>query len=196
MNADTNTALIVPAQPTHSAGTVATNDIRGIRPPVHVPPGWAWVLWVLGALALAAAIAALVMWLLKRRANQPSPPCEPAHVRARRRLADALALIGEPRFFCIAVSETVRVYLEERFELRAPERTTEEFLAELQTSPVLDAAQKLGLADFLSRCDMVKFAKYEPSREELMGLHAAAVRLVEETAPQPESAPQPEQVAA
>ncbi len=181
--ADTNTAILVPAPTAGTTGVQATNDIRGIRPPVHVPPGWAWVLWVLGALALLAALTALVLWLVNRRNRRPPPPVIPPHERARRRLADALALIGEPKLFCIAVSETVRVYLEERFELRAPERTTEEFLAELQSSAVLNGGQKLSLGDFLARCDLVKFAKYEPTLAELEDLHGAALRLVEETAP-------------
>jgi hypothetical protein len=51
------------------------------------------------------------------------------------------------------------------------------------------------LADFLSQCDLVKFAKYEPTEVELRKLHEAAVRMVNETEPlefaEPVSAPQP-----
>src|SRR5437868_6639404 len=39
------------------------------------------------------------------------------------------------------------------------------------------------LADFLSQCDLIKFAKYEPTEVELRKLHEAAVRLVNETEP-------------
>ena len=46
-------------------------------------------------------------------------------------------MIGQPREFCILVSDTVRWYLEERFDFRAPERTTEEFLYELQGTNLL-----------------------------------------------------------
>jgi hypothetical protein len=87
------------------------------------------------------------------------------------------------------VSDTIRWYLEERFDFRAPERTTEEFLYELQATNLLTPDQKTSLGDFLNRCDLVKFAKYEPGEPELRDLHASAVRLVEETEPLPLSQP-------
>jgi len=85
--------------------------------------------------------------------------------------------------FCIVVSDTLRWYLEERFNFHAPERTTEEFLHELRGTTLLTPDQKENLEDFLNRCDLVKFAKYEPREPELRDLHASAVRLVEETEP-------------
>jgi hypothetical protein len=98
-------------------------------------------------------------------------------------LERALALISEPKPFTIAVSGVTRLYLEERFDFRAPERTTEEFLYELQGTNLLTADQKLSLADFLANCDLIKFAKYEPTEIELRALHSAALRLVNETEP-------------
>jgi hypothetical protein len=59
------------------------------------------------------------------------------------------------------------LYLEERFDFHAPERTTEEFLYELQATELLTRDQKESLAEFLKRCDLVKFAKYEPREPEL-----------------------------
>jgi hypothetical protein len=44
--------------------------------------------------------------------------------------------------------------------------------------------QKDSLGEFLSVCDMVKFAKYEPGPTELQTLHDSANRLVDETEPQ------------
>jgi hypothetical protein len=113
----------------------------------------------------------------------PAVPVIPPHVRARQRLQEALALIGRPREFCILVSDTVRLYLEERFDFRAPERTTEEFLHELRGTELLTRDQKESLGEFLNRCDLVKFAKYEPRQPELQDLHGSALRLVEETEP-------------
>jgi hypothetical protein len=85
------------------------------------------------------------------------------------------------------VSDTVRQYLEERFNFRAPERTTEEFLHELKATDLLLADQKDSLGEFLSVCDMVKFARYEPGEPELQALYESAVRLVDETEPEPVS---------
>jgi hypothetical protein len=114
-------------------------------------------------------------------------PPVPAHVRAKQKLDEALALIAQPKPFVVAVSDTARAYLEERFNFRAPERTTEEFLRELSSTDLLAAEQKESLGNFLESCDLVKFAKYEPGENELRGLHGSAVKLVEETEPHIES---------
>jgi hypothetical protein len=168
-----------------SSAAGLTNELRDIRPPVVIPNGWAWALWVAGALVVGALLCwAWVSWK-KRRATPPPIPVIPPHVRAKQKLQEALALLGQPREFCIAVSDTLRWYLEERFDFRAPERTTEEFLYELQATDRLITAQKESLGEFLNRCDLVKFAKYEPREPELRDLHAAAMRLVEETEPTP-----------
>ncbi|MGD0208230.1 MAG: hypothetical protein ABSC89_11540 [Verrucomicrobiota bacterium] len=169
-----------------TASLAVANDIRDIKPPVEIPSGWEWLWWTLGALAVAAILFALWKWWQKRRLQIPLAPLVPAHARAKQMLEKALELIAQPKPFCILVSDTIRVYLEERFDFRAPERTTEEFLHELQGTDLLTAEQKERLGEFLERCDLVKFAKYEPREPELRDLHSSAMRLVEETEPQPE----------
>ena len=189
---------------TNSLGTTAggTNDLRGLKPPVEIPGGWEWLYWTLAAVALLG----FALWLW-RRSRRPVPPPQvpivPPHVRARQRLAEALLQLSDPNRFCTAVSLALRIYLEERFQLRAPERTTDEFLIELQASPVLSPAQKQSLHHFLASCDLVKFARFEPTETALRDLHDAALRLVDETqfdpapatatppTPQPPSAPPP-----
>jgi hypothetical protein len=160
-----------------------TNLLRDIKPPVEIPNRWVWVWWGIGALALA--VSSFIAWRhwKKKRVFAPVVPVVPPHVRAKQKLQEALALIGQPREFCILVSDTLRLYLEERFNFHAPERTTEEFLYELQATDLLTRDQKESLAEFLKRCDLVKFAKYEPREPELRDLHASALRLVEETEP-------------
>ena len=162
-----------------------TNTLRDIKPPVEIPNGWVWV--ALGLAALAAAALVFLAWRYwkKRRGEAVAVPVIPPHVRAKQKLEEALSLLGQPREFCILVSDTVRLYLEERFDFHAPERTTEEFLYELRGTNLLAPDQKESLGEFLNRCDLVKFARYEPGEPELRDLHAAAVQLVEETEPPP-----------
>lgn len=169
------------------ASAPGTNDIHGIKPPVAIPLSLFWVLVIIAAAILViAAIAVLAWWILRKKtALPPVLPSIPPHERARQKLQEALTLINQPRPFCIVVSDTVRLYLEERFNFHAPERTTEEFLYELQATNLLLPEQKQSLGEFLSVCDMVKFAKYEPGQPELQALHGSAVRLVDETEPQP-----------
>jgi hypothetical protein len=159
------------------------NDIRDIKTPLEIPNGWEWLWWTLGALALFV-LASLIWRQVHRHMTSVSvvPPI-PAHIRAKQKLNEALAFISQPKEFCILVSDTVRFYLEERFDFRAPERTTEEFLRELGGTDLLAPEQKESLGKFLKSCDLVKFAKYEPRENELRELHSSALRLVEETEP-------------
>jgi hypothetical protein len=160
-----------------------TNALRDIKPPVEIPSGWAWAGWVIGALLVAGLVYWAWRYWRKQKQQIPAVPVVPAHVRAKQKLAEALAIIGQPKEFCILVSDTLRWYLEERFDFHAPERTTEEFLIELRDTNLLTPDQKDSLVEFLNRCDLVKFARYEPVEAELRDLHAAALRLVEETEP-------------
>jgi hypothetical protein len=158
-------------------------DIHDIKPPIVIPNGWEW-LWVTLAVLAALAVLILAWWLWnKKRSQIPVVPPVPAHIRAKAALEKALEIINQPKEFCVLVSDTLRVYLEERFRFRAPERTTEEFLRELSATNLLTDAQKESLGGFLESCDLVKFAKYEPGENELRELHSSAVRLVEETEP-------------
>jgi hypothetical protein len=170
-----------------TASVAEATDIRDIRPLVEIPNPWIW-LWIVLGLVVLAALAFWVWTILrKRRAEAPPAPPVPAHILARQRLEEALGLIHQPKPFIITVSDTLRWYLEQAFQLRAPEQTTEEFLVELRQSVLLNDRQKTSLGDFLQSCDLVKFAKYEPRESELRELHEDAVEIVAETEPQPET---------
>lgn len=175
-----NSAILIPprAGPANVAGT---NDIRSIKPPVEIPNPWLWLYWSAGILLLLVALVLVARAWRKARDRRAVQVPIPPHVRARQKIDAALQLLGDPRAFAIAVSDAVRVYLEERFTLRAPERTTEEFLRDLQRTSSLDAQQKSSLAVFLEQCDLVKFARFEPPESALRELHESALRLVHET---------------
>lgn len=177
---NTGAAVVVPPKTNAPAVPAQLHDIKG---PIEIT---SWTDWAIrGAVVLAAlALLAAAWWWWRRKRPHATPPrLIPPDERARERLAAALALIEQPERFCTTVSEIARTYLEERFGLKAPERTTEEFLAELPRNAVLEAGHKALLADFLTSTDLVKFARFEPGRRELEELHAAALRLVEETTP-------------
>ena len=165
-------------------------ELADIADPIDVPiPTW-W--WIAGALCLALIAAGLFYWLRERRrraAMQPAAPPPEPHAIALGELEDLLArdLIqaGESKLFYLLLSNILRYYIERRFGLRAPERTTEEFLVELRNSSEFQAAHKAMLGDFLSLSDMVKFAEMQPSEQDADASVQACRRFIIETKPQP-----------
>src|SRR5262245_27517082 len=95
----------------------AAADIRAIKPPVALPDPWAWLWWTLAGLAVVAVVVAVWLVLRRKRLVAGIPIVIPPHVRAKEKLAEALRFIGDPKRFCTMVSDTARVYLEERFKL-------------------------------------------------------------------------------
>ncbi|MBK8975361.1 MAG: hypothetical protein IPM29_05510 [Planctomycetes bacterium] len=162
--------------------------VDGVEPPAPpFPAPRPFPLWpVLGAVATLAVLGWL-WWRARRRRAHPSVDTValPAHVEALRALA---RLRNEPRStpadvdaFYVGVSDVLRVYLERRFGLHAPERTTEEFLPEVERSGVLDSERQRHLQRFLSACDLVKFARVVPGEPEHLDALAFAERLVQDT---------------
>jgi hypothetical protein len=177
--ADTNAALLLPAP----GGAADTNsaELRGIKGPVEIPNSYAWIAWLLGALILGAILWKL--WQKYRKKTVAAKPAIviPAHRKAKDRLRTASELMSDPYAFCSLVSNVVRSYIEDRFNLHAPDRTTEEFMDELRVSTQLHADHKRLLEEFLTQCDLVKFARHEPTVPELQALLDAALRFVDET---------------
>jgi hypothetical protein len=167
-------------------------SISDIAPPLAEPISpWLWA----GAGVAAAALLALIgyLWRKRRARGIELPPPLPPHLIAYqaldRLLATDLLASGEVQPFYGALTDILRHYIEQRFGLRAPERTTEEFLVELQgitSGPMATTANRLLLRDFLSRCDLVKFAKETPGRIEAEGAVEVCRSFVRETEPEPE----------
>ena len=143
-------------------------DIEGVvEMPRHAGRWWLGTLAALGVAAVPAG------WLLLRgrRARQLVRIFKPAHevAYARLRALVALNLVeqGKIKEFYEQISGILRYYIEDRFDLHAPERTTEEFLTELRFTEALGSSDKEVLGEFLTHCDLVKFAKHDPTSEQI-----------------------------
>jgi hypothetical protein len=153
--------------------------------PLYASPSRWWI-WTLLAAAGALLAFLFVRWR-RRAASRPSPAATPVppHTKALRALARlrvvARTTPAQIEAFYVEVSQVLRTYLEERFGLRAPERTTEEFLAEIEQGSVLATDQRLALQRFLSQCDLVKFAAQLPGEGIHLETFAIAERFVETT---------------
>jgi len=162
----------------------AAEDIRDIRGPKAIPGSW-----VVPAAVGAAIIVALCAYLLwRRRRSAPGLPALTLTERTLRRLDGTRPLMRPEtaRGFGIAASEVIRDYIEKRFDVVATQRTTEEFLqALLQNSNEALARHRALLAEFLQRCDFVKFAGDTLAATDMESLFQSARRFVLETGEAP-----------
>jgi len=144
--------------------------------PVELPeppsaPVWPWILGVALLFALAGA------WLLhrlRRRGDEATIEWTPQQ-KAEREFAallrdDPLAR-GELQTFYVELTGIVRRYIERTVGLRAPERTTDEFLRDMRGHPAFPQQRQERLRAFLESADLVKFAAMSPAPDEI----AAAV---------------------
>jgi len=159
-------------------------DIRDIRGPKSFTSRmWLYILIASAFLLIIGGVFGFI-FLNKKQEEFKAPPLL-AHIIAY----EALAALekkdyirkGQTKAYYIELSDIVRHYLENRFNIRAPEMTTEEFLLKVKEDSSLSVEHKGLLRDFLTNCDLVKFAKYQPAQTEASLALASARRLVDQT---------------
>jgi Domain of unknown function (DUF4381) len=162
----------------------AAQDIRDIRGLKAVPGSW--VVPALVAAAMVVALCAYLVWRRRRRATRA--PALTLSERTLQRLDGTRPLMRPEtaRAFGIAASELIREYIEQRFDVVATQRTTEEFLqALLHSSNEALARHRALLTDFLQQCDFVKFAGDSLAVTDMESLFQSARRFVLETGEAP-----------
>ena len=164
-------------------------DIRGLKPLERPEPPLPWP-WIAGGGVLAAGLAALLLWLRRRTADETRAPPRPAHEVALERL-EALARLDrtDPETvhrLHFELSEVVRTYVESRFGLNATDLTTEEIVVALPRLPDLEGDTACRLRRFLVDTDRVKFADHRPPESEIETAFERARRFIEATRPRPE----------
>ncbi|MDD5439869.1 MAG: hypothetical protein PHS37_06765 [Candidatus Omnitrophica bacterium] len=161
-------------------------DIRDIKGPVTFP----WIMgYVIAAILLVAlitgAIAGLRFFFRKyRKAAPPKKPHEVAYEALDALRGKDWIKKGKFKEFFYTLSSIVRTYVENRFNIHALEMTTEEFLLKAKDADELSRGHKELLKEFLSKCDLVKYAPYGPSANEVESAIELAIRFVDQTKPQ------------
>ncbi len=152
--------------------TFTPNDIK---PPVHYPITFGEVLpYVGGGLLLVALVAFIIYYIEQRRKNQPvffkPKPKEPAHITALRDLdklkQEQLWQHGKVKEFYTRISEIIRVYIEDRYNIQAMEQTSDEILRTFDETECCDKALVNKLREVFFVSDLAKFAKYAPQSDE------------------------------
>ncbi len=144
-------------------------EIKDIAGPQELPREFPWPFVIVG-IVLVCGILAVVLFKLRKKKRRviPLPAAhEIALLRLQRLLDRKLAEQKMYREFTIEVSDILRRYIEDRFALRAPERTTEEFLIEAGSGLEVDDEKKEMIEQFLVHCDMVKFAHFQPTEKDV-----------------------------
>ncbi len=143
------------------------------------------ILLFLAILVILASLVFLFKFLSKRKKTLAMVIQKLAHEIAYEQLeklkAKDLIQQGKIKEYYSEVSDIIRHYLENRFLLKAPEMTTEEFLFYVRDYGQLVSDHKILLKEFLLACDLVKFAKHIPSIIEMDTIFLSAKKVVDET---------------
>ena len=134
-----------------------TNDIV---PPVNyslVPP---WMIFVASVLALTIIGLGVRYGRKFFHRAKPIPTPRQRALLALSEMEKGVERI-DPYQFSIRVSDIVRRYVMEQFDLPMTRQTSVEFLNAIGSGANFSDDEKTLLADFLNRCDLIKFARYE-----------------------------------
>jgi len=160
-------------------------ELRDIKPVLSLPGSMRFLLLALLFLLLLSGGGMLGM-VLFRRCNRPKAvPPRKAHEIALEELGriQAMGLVekGQAREYTFLVSGCLRFYIENRFGVKAPAETTEEFLESATRSDFLERRWVGILKEYLELCDLVKYAKLDPSADETARVLETTRRFVNET---------------
>ena len=121
----------------------------------------------------------IIWWFLRRHRRAPAVIRSPREI-ALERLEAAHVEIERmtPYQFSIRVSDILRRYVTEQYQLPLTRQTSVEFLTALARRSEFSEDDKSLLTDFLNRCDLIKFARYEATTADSELLLQEAFRFV------------------
>ena len=128
--------------------------------------------YILGVILIGAIIFFILYSIKRKKKNQPiftrpPKPKEPAHIIALRELDriknEKLWQKDKTKQYYSEVTETLREYIVDRFEIPAMEQTSDETLESFRyRRDLLKEKSFEKLSQILKLADLVKFAKYKP----------------------------------
>ncbi|MCX8010996.1 MAG: hypothetical protein N3A61_07585 [Ignavibacteria bacterium] len=171
----------------HTVAVDTTADIKDIKEPIKFPLNYYMILlWVLIGLCVILVGIFLYKKFYKKKVSDAAEvelkklPHEKALESLQVLESKKLWQNGLIKEYHTEITEIIRRYFEERFNLPALEMTTREVLEKLQISkeaePILEITK-----DFLNNADMVKFAKFIPMNSVNEEMMKQAYKIVEDT---------------
>ncbi len=175
----------------HTVPVSTAEEIKDVKSPITIPYNWMWLLlWV--AIAVFLIVAGYFSYK-KYKQKKSEQPIEkkiiiiPPHVKALAALEkldnEQLWQKGFIKDYHSRITEIIRNYFEERFDLPAMELTTTETIHHLKSikekENILDITY-----DFLSNADLVKFARFQPLESVNEEMMKQAKEIIQSTIPQ------------
>ena len=143
---------------------------REVKDIVDIPieeKSGAWIVW---AAVAAVLLAATSIFLFARTKTSMSKPDVWAYGRLEELRQSSIFAAGDQTQILPPLVDILREYIDRRFEIAAPQQTTEEFLRQAQKDHRLALPQRDQLDSLLQHVDRIKFAHYIPASD---GLHDA-----------------------
>jgi hypothetical protein len=147
--------------------------------------------WLFGAILIGALIWFIIYAIQRRKRNMPvfvrsEKPKEPPHKVALRDLdllkSEELLKKGHVKEYYSRITDIIRTYIEERFEVPALEETSYEILRDLKNGNLkVDSKSIEELRHILELSDLVKFAKLKPLQDDNQITIAKAYFFVQHT---------------
>jgi len=152
-------------------------EFHDISPAVDYSLISPWLIFL--GVFVSLTVVGLVIWFVTKSLRRPTPP-QPPRERALALLEQIRAQITaiDPYRFSIRVSDILRHYVTEQFGLPVTRQTSVEFLNGVRRSSPFSEDEKSLLEDFLNRCDLIKFARYEATTSDSGSLLGEAIRFV------------------
>jgi hypothetical protein len=182
----------------HSVEVDTTQPFRPIKAPVEYPLTWRdYLRYIIGAVLLILLAILIVRQLRKKR--QPASAIQsikqtkrPAHEVAMEQLLkleqEELWQQGKVKTYHDRLSDIVRAYIEERYQIPALESTTDEISKKIRSTD-LRQQQLDDLMQILHIADLAKFAKMEPTRNDNLDSMDRAKAFIQSTRPAQNSDP-------
>jgi len=187
----TNTLLItVHTVPTDTSET----SIKDIKPIFEEPFKFKWYMPLIIKSLIAILIFAIIIYFVykyfikKKEIKKEEKPKLPPDVIALEKLQkikeEEIWKEGKIKEYYSAVADTIREYLEGRYNIQALEQTTFETLQALKFRAIANSSKEK-IKYILELSDLVKFAKFIPAENDHIQIIQAAIDFVNETKLEP-----------
>lgn len=172
-----------------SKGIVDIKDIYEVDYPIseqfsdYVSQNWKYILFII---LLILIIVLFIIYNKRKEKIIPEPPkiIIPAHVQALKILNQLMQSKAwesdNKKVYYSELTDTVRLYLEERYGITALEKTTREIILDLKYADINNNDKEF-LKSILQQADFVKFAKFKPDNEDGLNALKKSIEFVNQT---------------